>query len=810
MASFSKGTQKTIKSLFEEEMFSSEEDNGKTQRTQISKTKTTETPSSSPQNLPEPEEIEEIIEIPEKIPLTENARIVLEKRYLKKDENGNVIETPEELFWRVARNIASADLLYDPKAYVEKTARIFYATMAKLEFLPNSPTLMNAGRELQQLSACFVLPVEDSMASIFEAVKNTALIHKSGGGTGFSFSRIRPKNDIVCSTKGIASGPISFMRVFDAATETVKQGGTRRGANMAILRVDHPDILDFIHAKEDETQLTNFNISVAIIETFWKALENDTEYDLINPHTQKKVGSLRAKMVFDEILQHAWANGEPGVIFIDRINRDNPTPHLGEIESTNPCGEQPLLPFESCNLGSIHLGKMTKTVNGKTEIDYEKLRKTVHIAVHFLDNVIDMNRFPLPEIEKLTKTTRKIGLGVMGFADLLIQLGIPYNSNEAIDVALQIMRFISTEAKKKSQELAVKRGPFPAFPESIYAQRGEPPIRNATRTTIAPTGTISIIAGASSGIEPLFALSFTRNVLDNKALPELYPLFLEQLKKENLYSEALVRKVAEKGSISELEEIPEKFRRVFVTAHEIAPEWHIRMQAAFQSYTDNAVSKTVNFPNHATVEDVAKVYRMAHDLGCKGVTIYRDGSRTKQVLKKGTAKSIESPPIMKTRPRMLRGFTVKLNTGQGSLYVTINTDNLGAPVEVFANIGKSGGDVAALAEAIGRLISIALQKGVPVEEIAQTLIGITGSRPVWNDGILVKSVPDGIGQLLLQEFGKKKEEKSSLALSSNESYSYSLVEAIKAESECPECGGTLEADGGCNVCRSCGYSQCSG
>ncbi len=807
MASFSKDVQKPTASLFAEEMLSSEEGNGKTQDTKMPAEKTSDPIVSSPQNVPDPEEMSELLE---KIPLTENARIVLEKRYLKKDENGNVIETPEELFWRVARNIASADLLYDPQADVEKTARVFYAGMANLEFLPNSPTLMNAGRELQQLSACFVLPVEDSMASIFEAVKNTALIHKSGGGTGFSFSRIRPKNDIVRSTKGIASGPISFMRVFDAATETVKQGGTRRGANMAILRVDHPDILDFIHAKEDETQLTNFNISVAITETFWKALENDTEYDLINPHTKKKVGSLRAKMVFDEILQHAWANGEPGVIFIDRINRDNPTPQLGEIESTNPCGEQPLLPFESCNLGSINLGKMVKTVSGKAEIDYEKLKRVVCIAVHFLDNVIDMNRFPLPEIEKLTKTTRKIGLGVMGFADLLIQLGIPYNSNEAIDVALQVMRFISTEAKKMSQELAVKRGPFPAFPESIYAERGEPPIRNATRTTIAPTGTISIIAGASSGIEPLFALSFTRNVLDNNALPELYPSFIEQLKKENLYNEALIRKVAEKGSVHEIEEIPEKIRRVFVTAHEITPEWHIRMQAAFQSYTDNAVSKTVNFPNHATVEDVAKVYRMAHDLGCKGVTIYRDGSRTKQVLKKGTAKTQEAPSVIKVRPRMLRGFTVKLNTGQGSLYVTINTDDVGAPIEVFANIGKSGGDVAALAEAIGRLISIALQKGVPVEEVAQTLIGITGSRPVWNDGILVKSVPDGIGQLLLQEFGKKKEEKSFSTVPPKESLSSLIVDVVQSESECPECGGTLEADGGCNICRSCGYSQCSG
>jgi len=752
---------------------------------------------------------EPVVDVPEKINLTENASVVLQKRYLKKDENGKVVETPEDMFHRVARFIAQADRLYDPEADVDRTETLFYSLMANLDFMPNSPTLMNAGRELQQLSACFVLPIEDSMESIFDAVKNTALIHKSGGGTGFSFSRIRPKNDIVCSTKGIASGPISFMHVFDEATETVKQGGTRRGANMAILRIDHPDILEFIHAKEEDDKLNNFNISVAITESFWKALENNGEYDLVNPHNKEKTGSLKAREVFNLIVKHAWENGEPGVIFIDRMNRDNPTPQFGEIESTNPCGEQPLLPFESCNLGSINLANMVKRSGDSIEIDYPKLRRTSRASVHFLDNVIDMNRFPLPQIEKMTKSTRKIGLGVMGFADLLFLLNIPYNSNEAIELAIRIMKFINSESKKKSQELAANRGAFPAFPRSINSERGEKPVRNATRTTIAPTGTISIIAGCSSGIEPLFALSFTRHVLDDNKLPEIYPAFIERMKKDNLYTDALAKKVADQGSLEDIEGVPEKIKRVFVTSHEISPEWHIRMQAAFQSCTDNAVSKTVNFPHHATVDDVAKVYRIAHDLGCKGVTIYRDGSRDKQVLNKGTKKpKPEESAVteLKVRPRVLRGATTKLNTGQGSLYVTINTDKSNAPVEVFANIGKSGGDTAALAEAIGRLISISLQKGVSVEELAETLTGITGSRPVWNEGILVKSVPDGIGQILRHEFGKKREEKVLKAEPQTEDPL--PIQLAVSGPECPECSQSLRSEGGCSICVNCGYSHC--
>jgi len=739
--------------------------------------------------------------------LSENALTVLKRRYLKKDEEGNVVEEPVDMFSRVARFIASADTLHDPNANIQKTEDKFFNMMSQLEFMPNSPTLMNAGRELGQLSACFVLPVDDSMVSIFEAVKNTALIHKSGGGTGFSFSRIRPKSDIVKSTRGIASGPISFLQVFDAATETVKQGGTRRGANMAILRVDHPDIMNFITCKEDSEHLNNFNISVAITEKFWEALESNTNYDLINPHTKQTVGSLNAKEIFDKIVQHAWENGDPGVVFIDKVNADNRTPDLGEIESTNPCGEQPLLPFESCNLGSINLAKMVHTIDGKTEIDYNKLMKTVRTAVHFLDNVIEVNKFPLEEIEEQTKTTRKIGLGVMGFADLLIQMDIPYNSDEAIDTAREVMRFINVEAKKKSQELAIKRGPFPSFPGSFYEKNHEPQLRNATCTTIAPTGTISIISNCSSGIEPLFALSFTRHVMDDDKLPEIHPIFCQRLKEEGLYTDEVIQKIAETGSVQDMIEIPEHLRNVFLTSHDIEPEWHIRMQAAFQEFTDNAVSKTVNFPNSATEEDVANVYRLAHDLGCKGVTIYRDGSRSVQVLNKGINKGKDTLDSITGRPRLLQGFTIKLNTGQGSLYVTINTDESYQPVEVFANIGKSGGDTSALAEAIGRLISIGLQKGVPVEELSHTLIGITGSRPIWNEGKLVKSVPDGIGQILLSEFAKKSENQN-LQLSHAQPEPSTQLNRPLYGPECPECGSTMETAEGCSVCRACGYSHC--
>jgi len=565
--------------------------------------------------------------------LSSNARRVLERRYLQKDDEGQIQETPEGMFERVALEIASAEEDLSTGQSVDEWTETFYDMMASLEFLPNSPTLMNAGRELGQLSACFVLPVGDSLEEIFEAVKQAALIHKSGGGTGFSFSRLRPKASRVKTTKGVSSGPVSFMTVFDAATDTIKQGGTRRGANMGILRVDHPDILEFIRCKESGNRLNNFNISVAITDEFMNQVRVGGDYDLMAPHTGHVVGSLPAREVFWRIVEGAWKNGDPGMVFIDRMNRDNTTPEVGEYESTNPCGEQPLLPFESCNLGSLNLARF---VNPRDRsVEWERLASRIRQAVRFLDNVITRNNYPLPQIREITDRNRKIGLGVMGFADFLIQRGIPYHSPQALDEATALMRFIQDKSKEASAELAMERGPFANFDQSLWARRGYPPLRNATTTTIAPTGTISIIAGCSSGIEPLFGICFWRNVMDNDRLVEVHPIFKAWALEEGFYSEGLMRRIAAGARLCDLPEVPESMARIFVTAHELRPEHHVRMQAAFQKYTDNAVSKTINFSHDATPSDVADAYLLAFDLGCKGITVYRDGSRDSQVLNLG-------------------------------------------------------------------------------------------------------------------------------------------------------------------------------
>ena len=754
----------------------------------------------------------------EKTTISSNARAVLERRYLVKDDKGNVVETAEDMFRRVAHHIATADLLYNPRANIKDEEEQFYQAMLNMEFLPNSPTLMNAGRELGQLSACFVLPIDDSMSSIFDTLKYTALIHKSGGGTGFSFSRLRPEGDLVGSTGGVASGPVSFMKAFDAATDVIKQGGKRRGANMAILNVDHPDILKFIQAKEDNTSLTNFNISVAISEKFMKAVENSSDYELINPRTQKVVDKLNAKEVFDRIVEMAWKNGEPGIIFIERINKDNPTKDLGDyIESTNPCGEQPLLPYESCNLGSINLSKMVAEKDNIKDVDYVKLEQTVRMAVRFLDNVIDVNKFPLSKIEEMTKRTRKIGLGVMGFADLLIMLGIPYDSEKALDKAKDIMRFISEKATKASVDLAKERKEFPAYKGSTYDKQGGPRVRNATRTTIAPTGTLSIIAGCSSGIEPLFALSYTRTILEGTQLTEVNPLFEEIARREGLYSKELMQEVAQKGKLSDIEGVPQKIKRLFVTAHDITPEWHVRMQAAFQAETNNAVSKTVNFPNSATKDDVEKVYMLAYKEGCKGITIYRDRSRESQVLSiskakaDDKAKSVEEARLVpRERPAITRGFTEKVATGCGNLYVTVNTDDKGALYELFCTLGKTGGCASAQLEAIGRLISTALRSGVDIESIIKQLKGIRCPSLAWDKGHATLSCADAIAGVLERHKNNSlgvAEAKSKATTKDNPKLS--VVSAIKnLAGQCPECASLLVYQEGCLICPACGYTKC--
>lgn len=777
----------------------------------------------------------------EKTNLMPNARVVLEKRYLKKEDDGTY-ETPEAMFYRVASVVAGAEKNYgiNEKAIKDLT-REFYTAMANLEFMPNSPTLMNAGRDLGQLSACFVLPVEDSMEDIFDALKNAAIIHKSGGGTGFNFSRLRQKNSMVRSTGGVASGPVSFMKVFNAATEAVKQGGTRRGANMGILRVDHPDILEFIRCKEDNKDINNFNISVAVTETFMRAVEANSHYDLIDPHSGKEVGQLPAKDVFAKIVDHAWRNGEPGIIFVDRMNRDNPTPKVGEIEATNPCGEQPLLPNEACNLGSINLKLMITEKDGQPAIDWERLGYITRLATRFLDDVIDVNQYPLPVIEKMVKGNRKIGLGVMGFADLLILLKIPYTSDEGAAYAEKIMEFIRTESRIESQRLAKERSVFPNFKGSMYD--GKIKLRNATLTTIAPTGTISMICSASSGVEPLFAVAYTKTVMDGTALIEVNPLFEEYARKYGFYSHELMAKTAERGTVSGLTEVPQWVQDIFVTAQEIKPEWHIKIQAAFQQYTDNAVSKTINFANSATRDDVAEAFRLAFELGCKGITVYRDGSREQQVLSAGTkdcekSKETTTPPLSscqeaeeiskkkpqetivpRPRPPVTVGVTEKIKIGCGNLYVSVNADEKSI-CEVFTNTGRAGG-CSSQSEATSRLISIAMRSGISVDAIIEQIRGIRCPACIRKEGVNVTSCPDAIARVIrkYKDIGangntaiirrNQAEEHVSPGLEKTEKAVIKKAQvAVAIDNACPDCGMPVNHESGCVVCIHCGYSKC--
>ncbi len=818
--------------------------------------------------------------------LTRNARIVLGKRYLKKDENGDPVEEPEAMFWRVARVIAEADRRYGASdAAIEEVARQFYELLTKGLFEPNSPTLMNAGRPLGQLSACFVLPVDDALSNghsgIYDTLKAMALVHQSGGGTGFSFSRIRPEGDTVRSTMGVASGPVSFMRLYDASTEVVKQGGTRRGANMGILRVDHPDIRRFIVCKEDTSQVTNFNISVAITDAFMEAVKEGDDYDLVSPRTGEIKGRENARAIFDTIVHGAWSTGEPGTFFIDRANADNPVPKLGSYEATNPCGEQVLLPYDVCNLGSVNLGKFVRPDFGpgandpRDGIDWESLRRVVHLATHFLDNVIDANRYPLDEIHQLAQTIRRIGLGIMGWADLLVRLGVSYDSPEGIELGRSVMEFVNDESRDASEKLADTRGVFPAWEESIWGPdetcarrrdgsriRPQRRVRNCNLTTVAPTGTISIFAGCSGGIEPLFAVAFMRNQA-GVMMPDVNPDFVRLAKEGGWHSDDLMERIAEHGHIH-FADVPEDVQRVFVTAHDITPEWHVRMQAAFQEHVDAGISKTTNFPTEATEADVRAIYELAYDLGCKGVTVYRDGSRPMQVLSTGKTEKREAETEQaaelggriaelellladsreeahrlrgviselegereeldltararrhkRQRPSMLRGRTVKMNSPLGDLYVTINEDEQGRPFEVFCTLGKAGGAAMADAEAIGRLVSLALRSGIPITAIKEQLRGISCDRAVGLGPNKVLSAPDAIGQAIEHYLEEKEGVQEALPLRiGGPAGAQPLLEGATPGQgnflgTCPDCGtGHLAYVEGCVKCHICGYSEC--
>jgi ribonucleoside-diphosphate reductase alpha chain len=778
----------------------------------------------------------------ERLDLAENARVVLERRYLAKDGDGNVAETPSALFRRVARNLAQAEARAGADAAkVAEVESQFYGVMTRLDFLPNSPTLSNAGRPLQQLSACFVLPVPDSIGGIFETIKHTAIIHQSGGGTGFAFSRLRPEGSIVASTAGVASGPVSFMKVFDGATEAIKQGGTRRGANMGILAVDHPDIEKFIEAKADMTTLTNFNISVAVTEKFMQAVERDEEYDLWDPHLKKVAGHRRAREIWDKMVHNAWKNGDPGLVFIDRINESasNPVPKFGPIESTNPCGEQALYAYDSCNLGSINLANFAVRKSNGWQVDWDRLGTVIPICVRLLDNVIEMNTYPIPEIAQMSHANRRIGLGVMGFADLLMKLGVAYNSEEGAQWAERIMAFIESRSNAASLALAEERGVFPAWEDSVFNTRPDlypekPRYRNCTRTTIAPTGTISIIANCSSGVEPVFALAFMRQHYLDKTSPtkptqltEANEYFVEIAKERGFYSDDLMTYLAQGGRLVERVDVPDDVKRVFVTAHDIEPEWHIRIQSAFQRHVDNGVSKTINFGHEATPSDVANAYMLAYKGGCKGITIYRDGSRDLQVLShQGAQKADQSgevvvasvaPPPVIVGPRRQRlpderlSMTHKFQVGDQEGYLTVGLYDDGRPGEVFIKVSKQGSTVSGLMDTIAQLTSIALQYGVPLDTLVEKLRGARFEPAGMTNHPELRtatSLVDYIFRYLEYKYvdgGESNHHQLPLW-----SHNVETVDVQPAQSGmgCPECGSLLHFAEGCLICRSCGFSRC--
>jgi len=782
---------------------------------------------------------------------SEQALRVLRERYFLKDDNGNPIETVREMCWRVAWELSRAEVKFGKgRREVINLAREFYNLLASRNFLPNSPTLMNAGKSNgMQYNGCYVIPVGDSLIEIFDAVKWQAVIHQSGGGTGFSFSRLRPGGSRVKSSMGVASGPVSFLKVYNEATQQIKQGGTRRGANMGILRVDHPDIMQFIHCKEDGG-ITNFNISVAITDRFMQALAKDEEYNLVDPHTKKVAGKLIARKVWDEIAEGAWKTGDPGLVFIDRINQTSANPIRAEgweVESTNPCGEQPLYPFDACNLGSIFLKYFVK--DGGRQVDWEKLRETVHLSVRLMDNVIEMNPIPLPQISDTVRKIRRIGLGVGGWADMLTELGIPYDSVEALTLGEKIMKFINEEGHKASSKLAEERGAFPMFKQSIYAK--DKPIRNSTITTIAPTGSIGILADSSGGIEPLFAVAYRHVVKsENRELDFTNPFFEKVARERGFYSDEIMRKVIEHGTVRDIQEIPEDVRRIFGTAHEIHPDWHVKMQAAFQKYTDNAVSKTINLPNNASIEDIKRAYMLSWETGCRGITVFRDGCKGDQVLNLGVKDSkkdvvklngngvIELPTI-KPRPLKVEGATYKIATPLGNAFITVNHDSDGNPFEVFIAIGKAGSEVAAMADALARVISTTLRFGnhLPAIERAQELVdqlrGIGGSGSVGFGHERVRSLPDAVAKAMGMHFGlagyqrqkdvtsvtETPEALTQLTLGNGngnaqngqmkEVFIDNQNNLFKHRDFCPSCGeASLVFEEGCRKCYGCGYAEC--